>query len=269
MKLHLLLSLLIGITCLPGEEDPSHPISTDGWAESSTLWNLHQPSEVATLVVRATIPNGIESTSAQVKINDSITQHPACSAGTIELRQILVGGVGPKEVSLIWDKKMQLPAPDKRIISARILWIGFEPLSPIPSSWTVESDVISAGGNIAIGTGWYGIETWQGQHFRWMGKSGEIALAPVIATKENGTLTIDMEPGPGTGGNPAQIRLEDRDGNLVDKINLTNRMHGDLVISALALKKQPLKLRVSNGGTKISGDPRLLDLRVFSFHWSN
>ena len=240
--------------------------ASDGWVGTTTSWALRQSSPTAILAIRCMVPAEVGSNMLQVHLDGNKIASHAVDPGEHDLRFAIVGAIAERSVTLDWDRSSSLPAPDGRQVSARILRIAIDPIQGSASEWTPDTDIIARGGPVGLGFGWQPLETWQGNAFRWLSGSCEIAI--VVDGAGAGILTLDAQPGTGTKMKPAEVHLLDRDGNLVDRVEISSRMRGDLLVPTKAIESQPLSLTVINGGATTKDDPRSLDLQVFSCTWA-
>jgi hypothetical protein len=245
---------------------PGETLANDGWMGTTASWSLQQSSPTAILAIRCLAPGEAGPNTLQVHVDGQKVATHAVTPGERDLRCVLVGTVGVRSVTLAWDHSSALPAPDNRHVAARIFRIAIDPIQATPSQWTPDADIVPAGGPVGLGSGWQPLETWQGSTFRWL--SGTCQIAVVAGGDRTGTLTLDAQPGTGTKLKPAEVHLIDREGNLVDKVEVDSRMRFDLLIPPKALAAQPLALVVVNGGATTKEDPRSLDLQVFSCSWT-
>lgn len=151
---------------------------------------------------------------------------------------------------------------DPRILNFRVFNISFK--KPISDSQTiVDKTVIN---NISIGNGWYNYETYNGESFRWVGREpGEIILNNV--KDKTGVLQINLEPGPGCGGQPLNLQVLFNDKLISEqKFIGIDTLKIDLSkISKDELKEQNvIKLLPITENKKIPSDNRILNFRVFN-----
>jgi hypothetical protein len=253
--MHRLISLIfIAFPLLHASELPA----VDGWMNSNAVWTLYQSTPSAVLAVRLLVPAEVGTNTVQAVIDGAAIPAQSFSPGEHEFRYAVVGATGERTVSLTWNQTKALPAPDNRLVSARILRIALDPVQAVPSQWSPHADIALPGGPIGLGAGWQPLETWQ----------LVLVSASAGSPEHTGTLTLDAQPGAGTSGKPTQVQVLDNAGNLVDKIEIDKRMRIDLLITTKAMAAQPLSLIVVNGGSTTNEDPRKLDLQVFSLSWA-
>jgi hypothetical protein len=118
-----------------------------------------------------------------------------------------------------------------------------------------------------IGLNWHSLETaYQGPRWRWMDRNAQI-----VVTRPSGrtrALLIDLTPGPGFGGRPADLILRNDAGDVVAT--------ADIKAAGPVLFDIPLPtatgtiytLDTKGGGDSIAGDPRVLNFRVFAIRWA-
>ncbi|MDE3167624.1 MAG: hypothetical protein KGN36_17615, partial [Acidobacteriota bacterium] len=137
---------------------------------------------------------------------------------------------------------------------------GTFPLTPEGTRTLAREDIAPPGEGILFGRGWYGIEKYVRQEpFRWAGPRAELLLGD--AGGRGAVLELELEPGPGTGGEPARIEVGDGEGHRLARFDLAVRSRLTLPLAAPAPRR--LLFETGNGGTPVAGDPRELDFRVF------
>lgn len=104
-------------------------IYEDGWVAESSYAILRQPQDQATLVVSLNVPllhNRRPSAWAALWLDGKEISRASTASGTISFK-IPVQGIGRRRVELRFDRADNLPDPDGRPVSARILYLGFQP----------------------------------------------------------------------------------------------------------------------------------------------
>jgi hypothetical protein len=122
-------------------------------------------------------------------------------------------------------------------------------------------DITPSDGSISLSGAWHPLEHWAGDTFRWVSSSGTITLLSVA----DGTERIEMEvqPGPGIAVLPLQLEIVDETGCQLLKTLPHGREVLTIDVPVRANQKSQLRVLARNGGQSISGDPRVLDFRVF------
>lgn len=143
------------------------------------------------------------------------------------------------------------PAPnDDRVLNFRVFKLTFMPAL---------IDVLPPELQAKLGSGWYPLETYNGETFRWAGNDAKINIVDSGAAE---TLLLEVEPGPGVDSKPFVLRVLDDSGAQITQADVKTR---SVVAIPLNGKNQPasLTLHVDGGGKKIGSDERVLNFRVF------
>lgn len=144
---------------------------------------------------------------------------------------------------------------DKRILNFRVFALRAEP----NGQSSVIGDV--AGPNVTIGADWGVPEFYNNELFRWVAND---ATLTVRAPRDGrGMLQLLVERGPGMGNNPLRLTVTDSHGHATPLPPVSGRaaLATPLTFDSGA---NHLRLHVAGGGAHISGDPRILNFRVFS-----
>jgi hypothetical protein len=125
-------------------------------------------------------------------------------------------------------------------------------------------DVASADSGILFGKGWLPVERYTKlEPFRWAGPRAELLLENVPEPVSG--LLVELEAGPGTGGEPLDLEVIGEDHQALARVTVARR-------SRLRLPLAPplparLVFRVHGGGLPTNRDPRVLDFRIFRLAW--
>lgn len=112
-------------------------IYEDGWVAESSYAILRQPQDQATLVVSLNVPllhNRRPSAWAALWLDGKEISRASTASGAVSFK-IPVQGIGRHRVELRFDRADSLPDPDGRPVSARILYLGFQP-NPVSTAVT-------------------------------------------------------------------------------------------------------------------------------------
>lgn len=232
-------------------------IYEDGWVAEESFLGLRQPSQGAVLSVRVMMPALMQRPVAlHVLVDGSPVAQAVLRPGDNELQAILEGPPARRRIDLRFDGATALPAPDSRMVSAQLKFVGFS------GNGSVREEI--AAPPIAIGDHWYPFERFQGQTFRWVDNNARFALT--LPARRSGQLEIDVEPGPGMAGKPLGLRLVLPDGGTRALPIVTGR---DVLRVPLSLAGgiNHLSLGADGGGLAIASDPRKLNFRVFTLTW--
>jgi hypothetical protein len=154
-----------------------------------------------------------------------------------------------------------LPTPgEPRTLNFRLFTAtAGSPLAGCPSE-------IAHDGSVAIASGWYPIETYQGETYRWV--NNDAHLIPKNANSRPVTLEVEVAPGPGLAGKPLVLQLADAAGHIVGKTPpVYSRMFVAFKLPA-GSKSQQFELRTTSQNAAVLGDRRTLNFRVFDIHLS-
>ncbi len=120
-------------------------------------------------------------------------------------------------------------------------------------------DVVGEG--LAVGPNWYRVETDGRWRFRWVRNDAELRLG--AGRRE---LMLDVEPGPGFGGQPCPLEVRDEAGGVVAAAVLRGREMVRVRLAEDLPDGAVLRLHVEGGDRTIPTDRRVLNFRVFGCH---
>ncbi len=119
-----------------------------------------------------------------------------------------------------------------------------------------------------IGLNWHSLETdTDGQRWRWMDRNAQIVVTrPSCRIR---SLIIDLTPGPGFGGRPAELVLRNAVGEPIARAAVETACSIVIDVSLPAATGTIYTLDTEGGGSIIAGDPRVLNFRVFGLRWAS
>ncbi len=109
---------------------------------------------------------------------------------------------------------------------------------------------------VRVLSGWYPIEKWEGETFRWINTDASIYIPRGMHR-----LEMEIALGPGLAGKPLQAELVDNRGRRIAAFTATKREVIRLDLPAGTHGR--LMFRVKNKGVLFGIDPRILNFRVF------
>ena len=111
------------------------------------------------------------------------------------------------------------------------------------------------------GSGWYPLETFNSETFRWAGDDAKIVISEPSKIK---ALLLEVEPGPGVGSKPFVLRVLAQSGAQIAEIEIKTRQTISIPVDGTG-KERPLSLtlRAEGGGQQIASDHRIMNFRVF------
>ena len=138
-------------------------------------------------------------------------------------------------------------------------------VSPDGSPTLSPGDIAAPDAGLLFGKGWLPVERYVAQEpFRWAGQTSELLLRrpPGGAC----ALTLDLEPGPGTGGEPLDLEVIGAGHETLARVSVDRRSRLRLPLSAPF--PEVLGFRVHGRGLPTSRDPRVLNFRAFRIEWN-
>jgi hypothetical protein len=143
------------------------------------------------------------------------------------------------------------PAPnDPRVLNFRIFKIL---VSALPG------DVIPPSAGYRLGTGWYPLESFSGETFRWVNNDAVIEVTGTPAAP----LELELEPGPGVEMKPFKLTIFDAAGAQLEQTEIKGRRRLAIPIPPGARPPMAVRLHVEGGGKTTSQDARVMNFRVF------
>jgi hypothetical protein len=122
-------------------------------------------------------------------------------------------------------------------------------------------DVIDPRSGVRIGDGWFPVERFKGQTFRWMANGGRLFVSADRATRA--TLRLLLEVGPSVGSRQADVTVRDRHGRTLTRTTLSGRG-----VVAVPLQLDPgdneVVIGVASRNARVPNERRILNLRLFS-----
>jgi len=139
---------------------------------------------------------------------------------------------------------------DPRVLNFRVFQIIVNRLS---------ADVVPPG--YRIGTGWYPLETFNGESFRWINNDAVVEASQ----SANPALRLEVEPGPGLEMKPFMLQVLHQTGAPITTLEVRNRQQIEIKLPADAKLPLKMKLHVEGGGRASPGDARVMNFRVFEY----
>jgi hypothetical protein len=140
-------------------------------------------------------------------------------------------------------------------------------VGPLTDTRELQAGRVPADG-LFVGAGWYPLETVGETRFRWVDNDAEILVVRPTGTRRN--LGLDLESGPGAGGQPVTVSVLNEQGQVLLAVPVqgprTLKVPLPLTPSTSAVY---YRLRVDGGGLPTSDDSRRLNLRVYKVDWAD
>jgi hypothetical protein len=139
---------------------------------------------------------------------------------------------------------------DPRVLNFRVFKIEIKRLA---------ADVVVAGSGLRLGAGWYPLETFGGESFRWVNNDAVIE----VGTDASRTLELEVEPGPGLDLKPFTLVIYDQAGNQIQSLPVSGRVPLTVKIPDALRLPASIRLHVDGGGKSSNHDARIMNFRVF------
>jgi len=116
-------------------------------------------------------------------------------------------------------------------------------------------------GALALGAGWYPLETDTGTRFRWA-KNDAVIYAAAMTPRVH-KLTMMIEPGPGVGSRPFQLHVFGNSDTALAHPTVLGRQNLNIELPQGVRAVHRVRLHVDGGGYPAPNDPRVMNFRVF------
>lgn len=125
------------------------------------------------------------------------------------------------------------------------------------------TDIVADSRDIALGDGWYALETYRGQRFRWA--SNDVSVNVAVLDAAQALLQLVVEVGPGLGQDPLELTARLEDGTTLGTAIVKTKAPVSFALPPAFPRAYRVILSVRGGGKKGSyNDPRILNFRAFS-----
>ncbi|HYW54535.1 MAG TPA: hypothetical protein VE826_11225 [Dongiaceae bacterium] len=180
--------------------------------------------------------------------------HVVCDGAGRRAEMLLPTSAGVSRYVLHVDGGGKRVPNERRILNFRVFSIDDE------RAGAATGDVVDPRGGVRLGEGWYPVERYKGQTFRWLQNDGRVFVAVNGAARA--TLRMLMEVGPSIGAGQAVVTVRDDHGKTLARATLAGR---GVVTVPLQLRPGENELVVSTAGAnkRVPHDPRILNLRLF------
>jgi hypothetical protein len=122
-------------------------------------------------------------------------------------------------------------------------------------------DIVADDTSLDLGDNWHGLETHQGESWRWVANDAEVVVGFLPAARAS--LLLDVEPGPGLNGQPCLLSLRNHTGEVLATARIARRQETHLALPAGLKAGTVLRLHTEGGGLPTQNDPRILNFRIF------
>jgi hypothetical protein len=129
------------------------------------------------------------------------------------------------------------------------------------TSATAPSDIIGTTRDVALGEGWFALESHRGQRFRWAKESASIYVA--VLDSAQALLRLVVEPGPGLGAAPLKLEARLPDGTVLGTATVVTKQPVTFALPPEHPRAYVVQLQADGGGKSLSTDSRILNFRAF------
>src|SRR5439155_6706010 len=183
----------------------------DGWVSEAAFFELSQPADASTLSIHGMLPlvddPGFTS-EAQVFLDGKLLAQRTLKPGEFQINAGVPNSDGRHRVDLRFSRLQRLHAPDTRPVASLLRSVSFESTSAAENA--PEDVVALRSGLVLVGDGWYPLENFAGETFRWVNNDAEIVIPTSAAP--NRRLRVELEPGPGVAGQRFDLQVLDGSG---------------------------------------------------------
>ena len=121
-------------------------------------------------------------------------------------------------------------------------------------------DILTPANNTSLGPGWFPLEAYRAESFRWVTNDAEIYVASLRNVKHY--LQIHLEPGPGLNLKPFELLVKEQSQTLA-RTTVKGRQMISIELPAAEPAVRNLVLHIEGGGRPAPNDTRVLNFRVF------
>jgi hypothetical protein len=127
-------------------------------------------------------------------------------------------------------------------------------------------DVFQRDARIRPGSGWYPLEHWLGETFRWVRRDAKL----IISAPNRGPckLFLQVEPGPGVNYKPFELLVRDQKAEVLTRVPVRRLQLIELTLPLEPGQVGVFSLDLEGGDLPAPGDPRLLNFRISWCGWS-
>jgi hypothetical protein len=181
--------------------------------------------------------------------------HVVCSGANRPAELLLPAGGAPAKYLLHADGGDRAVRGEPRILNFRVFRLDDQ------RGASGGADVLDPRGGVRFGAGWFPVERYKGQTFRWM--DGEGHLFAGTGTAGSGTLHLLLEVGPSIGSPSAPLTVRDHRGAVIYRTTLRGR--GAVTVPVqLDSGENEFTLAVAGASKPVPNDRRRLNLRLFA-----
>jgi hypothetical protein len=236
----------------------------DGWVGRRAVVFLNASAANPELRLKGAVPSlppTLDGNHLDVTVDGQrVVRRYALGLGEFDAALPLRVSAGKHRVELAFDRTAALPGDDRRPVAAHIVSIGL--VQAAGDAGTTSPDVFDSSSGLAVGDGgWYSIEHFGGETFRWL---SDRAIVRYASPKPPAHVVLRVAPGPGAGPTGALVTIRAADGRVLVQRRLLGRASLDVPVPPRHGSAYAFRIDVAGGNAFTPGDPRHLNVRVFA-----
>jgi hypothetical protein len=236
------------------------------WVDNDATFTIEAPTARLVFVTLAAEGGpGLGTTSFPVRVLDAGGRQVDAVLVTAQQRDnvlILPVNAGGSTFKLHVDGGGKRVGADPRILDFRVFALTFPgthaaQVSTVHAAQRAGADITEGG--VRIGNGWYPLEHFAGNTFRWVDNDAQLIVdAP---KPQRAQLRLSVATGPGMAQRPFTLFLRDRGGRALGSARVNDLSNVTFPVE-LRLGPNAFVLHGDGGGKPAVNDPRTLNFRV-------
>jgi hypothetical protein len=232
------------------------------WVDNNASFTVRGSKSLAFVTVRVEGGPGLARTTFPLIVDDaSGRQATAVQVTAAQPEQTLILPVKPNEdtrFSLHVEGGGKRTGSDPRTLNFRVFSIA-EIGAPAPKVVSAGPEITSA--EVRLGDGWYPLEHFKGETFRWVRNDARIVVQS--AKSGHAQVKVLVQAGPSLASSPLRLTLRDEKGATVGAASVKDRATTYFTVD-LAAGSTAFVLHADDAGDKQApNDSRVLNFRVF------
>jgi len=228
------------------------------WVDNDAQIILQGPPGIVHVMIECQGGPSLGNLAAPLRVLDAHGQqvdHVVCAGPDHPVTMLLPRGRGQTRYALHVDDGGRPVKGEPRILDFQVFALDDRPGSDESAA------VADAGSGVRLGDGWYPVEQYRGQTFRWMNGDGRITVTAPQAGRR--TLHLDLAVGPSVGGARTTLSVRDSQGHEIAHTSIAGRQSVDIHVPVQS-GANAFTLRVASAERPVPHDARHLNLQLFS-----
>jgi hypothetical protein len=228
------------------------------WVDNNAQIILQGPPAIVHVSIECQGGPSLGNLEAVVRVLDARGQqvdHVVCAGPDHPVTMLLPRGSGRTTYALHVDGGGRPIHGDPRILNFQVFALDDGP------SANASSEVADVDSGLRLGDGWYPVEHYRGQTFRWMNRDGRITVTAPRAGQK--TVRLDLAVGPSVGSGRTTLVVRDSGGHEIAHTAIAGRQTVDIHVP-MQSGANAITLHVASAEHPVPHDQRHLDLQLFS-----